>query len=63
MLPRVGSALQQAFLLSYRNRARRFGVQLRHALSIRSLVDTSLAPSRVNVSSRQSSPPGEKGVG
>ena len=27
------------------------------------LVDTSLAPSRVNVSSRQSSPPGEKGVG
>ena len=27
------------------------------------LVETSLAPSRVNVSSRQSSPPGEKGVG
>jgi hypothetical protein len=27
------------------------------------LVDTSLAPSRANVSSRQSSPPGEKGVG
>jgi hypothetical protein len=26
------------------------------------LVDTSLAPSRVNVSSRQSSPSGEKGV-
>jgi hypothetical protein len=27
------------------------------------LVDTSLAPSRVNVSSRQSSPPDENGVG